>query len=92
MYDNANAYVSDPMMELPEGFGFEKEALDNMRSNYYGNKEREIIENLVDVVSLEKFRDLASKPDAKKGLYFVPYQTPDGEVDFQSFNLNENEE
>lgn len=91
MMNNASSYMNDPTMKLPEGYGFSKEAFNSMRSNYYNNQEREIVDNLVDVVSLEDFKKLASKGDAKKGLYYVPYQTPDGEVDFQSFYLNEDE-
>ena len=88
----ANSYLNDPtLVELPQGYNFDKEAFARMRNNYLGNKNREAVADLNDVVSLSQFREMASKPDSKKGLYFVPYQTPDGEVDFQSFYLDAQE-
>jgi hypothetical protein len=86
--ENANSYLNDPTLEIPQGFAFDKKAVSDMRKNYFSNKEREVVSDLRDVVSLDQFKELASSPDAQKGLYYVPYQDNDGNVDFQSFYLS----
>lgn len=83
----ANSYLNDPSLEIPEGFSFDKSAVDLFKKNYFSNKEREVNKNLVDIVSLEQFKEIASRPDAQKGLYYVPYQDNDGNVDFHEFYM-----
>jgi hypothetical protein len=85
--NQANSYLNDPTLELelPKQYAFDTEAVKKMRENYFGNKERKAVNDLVDVVSLEQFRDIASSQEAKSGVYFVPYQDDDGNVDFHEF-------
>ena len=87
LINNANSYLNDPTLELPKPYAFSNEILNKMRQNYFGNKERKVVKDLVDVVSLEQFKNMASSPDAKKGLYYVPYQSDDGNVDFHDFYM-----
>jgi hypothetical protein len=81
----ANSYLSDPTLDLPKEYSFDAKALENMKNNYFSDKEKQIREDLIDVVSLEQFKDIASSPEAKSGLYYVPYQDNDGNVDFHEF-------
>lgn len=83
----ANSYLNDPTLEMPEGFMFDKSALENFKKNYFSNKEREIRKDLVDIISLDQFKEMASSPDAQSGLYYVPYQDNDGNVDFHEFYM-----
>jgi hypothetical protein len=87
LINNANSYLNDPTLEMPKEYSFDAKAMENMRNNYFSNKEREIRKDLVDVVSLEQFKDIASSPEAKSGLYYVPYQDNDGNVDFHEFYM-----
>lgn len=83
----ANSYLQDPSLSVPEGFVFDKSALENFKNNYFSNKERQIRNDLVDIVSLDQFKEIASSQDAQSGLYYVPYQDNDGNVDFHEFYM-----
>lgn len=83
----ANSYLNDPSFEIPEGFSFDKSAVEQFKNNYFSNKERKKRNDLVDIVPLEQFREIASSPDAQSGLYYVPYQDNDGNVDFHEFYM-----
>jgi len=89
LIQNANSYLNDPtlQLELPKQYAFDSSAVKKMRENYLGNKDREFRKDLVDVVSLEQFRNIASSEDAQSGLYYVPYQDDDGNVDFHEFYM-----
>lgn len=83
----ANSYLNDPTLDVPEGFMFDKSAIENFKKNYFSNKERKAREDLVDIVSLDQFKEIASSPEAQSGLYYVPYQDNDGNVDFHEFYM-----